>query len=497
MKNITELRKKIDELDDDIIKLLNERFLISKEIGAFKASFNLLTTNSSRENEILEKSNKFTNCESIKNVYLTIFTESKKLQKKYFLVGKRLDYSLSKLIHEKFNNKSYDLVEINDFSELYKFDFLGINVTNPYKHDAYLIADELGETAQKTQIVNTLIRKNEHLYGFNTDYDGFLSLLKHYNIDYENKTIGIIGNGATSKTIKAVFQDEGCQKVYNFVRTVRNESEISLLKITSYSIDILVNTSNYNVYPNFEVVPLVNLSKINNLKLLIDVNYNPFRSVTSLKYKNIKYINGLWMLIEQAKKTEEIFHEYLGLENDCSINSLQIYNELTFLIRNIVLIGMPFAGKTTIGKILKNELNYELYDTDEILYKNQNDLSSSFEKALSESDFRKKESELISLLSKKNHSIIATGGGSILNDDNIFKLSQNGIIIFLNPPLDTLIKRIDNSRPLTSNINDLTTKYNERLKKYQEAADYVIDTTDTELIIKQIKEIIKNENIDN
>ncbi len=498
MKSIDNLRNELDVLDEEIMKLLETRFEISKEIGNLKAKTNTTNlSNRDRELEILTKCNPYINKESIEKVYEEIFKLSKDLQMKYFLVGKRLDYSLSKEIHQMFGNLNYQLFSTSSFEEVLKKDFLGINITNPYKEIAYKSCDVVDEVSKKIGIVNTIIKKDHLLYGFNTDYQGFKSLLEHYNIDIKGQRIAIIGGGNTSKTINLVLTDMMATNIMHFVRHPRLSSELPLNNITNYDFDILINATSYNVYPNLEVSPLVNTKMIKSLHTIIDVNYNPERSILSLYNKDIKYYDGLWMLIVQAKVSEELFKSYHGLKNHVETSVSDIYEVLKQKTRNIVLIGMPYSGKTTVGKMISEKLGYEFFDTDLILEDMGLGFSDLLKRGLSEKDFRSFESSLIKKLSTLNHVVIATGGGAVLDKNNLLLLAQNGLIVHLDTPLDTLISRIDNTRPLTSNRDDLIKKYQERINLYNLYSDLTITTNNIDEIIKIIKDKLKYENFNN
>ena len=274
MKNIDNLRHELDVLDDEIMMLLEKRFEISKKIGNLKASSSSLNiSNREREREILNKCNPYINKESLEKVYEEIFKLSKDLQIKYFLVGKRLDYSLSKEIHQMLGNLNYQLFSTSSFEEILKKDFLGINITNPYKEKAYNACDKVDDVSKRIGIVNTIIKKDNLLYGFNTDYQGFKSLLEHYNIEVKGQRIALIGGGNTSKTINLVLTDMMATNIMHFVRHPRLTTELPLNSITNYDFDILINATSYNVYPNLEVSPLVNTRMIKSLKTIIDIMY--------------------------------------------------------------------------------------------------------------------------------------------------------------------------------------------------------------------------------
>lgn len=497
MKNIDLLRSKINTIDNSLRKLLNDRFTISIQIGNLKFRENKAIINNEREKEVLFLSSSFSHHHAIKKVYEKILIESREMQKKYFLVGKRLSYSYSETIHNYFDNLNYAMMEVDQFQDIMNIPFLGINITNPFKHEAFKNCNLTDEISKRTKIVNTIIKHDGIIHGFNTDYEGFLSLLEHFKIKVQNQTIGIIGGGNTEKTIRAVLEDLKSKNIFTFVRNIKNDNEINLTEIFNYPLDILINATSYNVYPFLETVPLINPNLIKGLKIIIDINYNPERSALILKSNKIKYYDGLWMLIAQAQKAEALFKKYTGLNNTPTKEIKPIYDVIKEKQRNIVLIGMPYAGKTTIGQYLAKHLHLPFYDSDLILQSQGFDLNTILKKGLSEMDFRDIENKVISELALHNNSIIACGGGAVINHNNMIKLKQNGIIVFLNPPLNILIERLDQTRPLTKNEKEIKEKYEERISLYQKFADIEIDSIDKDEISKIIKEYITHEIINN
>lgn len=495
MKNKTNYRQKIDFIDQQIMSLLNERFNIVKEIGFIKTKNKEPLTDYNRELQILQKTSNYTNQQSIKDVYDHIIRLAKDIQtSSCFLVGKSLNHSYSKIIHNLLGNNNYSLYETDHFDDIKAVPFKAINVTNPYKQDAFKICDVLSETSQKTKSVNTIIRKDDKLYGYNTDYLGFIDMINHYNIPLSNKKIAIIGNGGTKNTIFYALETFKPSSIIFFARHPHlNEDHLD--NISNYNPDVIVNITSYNVYPNIELNPLVDVKKLKNLEVIIDLNYNPARGVIGLN-KNIKYYNGLYMLVSQAEFSEKLIDQYFETKrNTPNINKIVDY--LNFKMQNLVIIGMPLSGKTTLSKHLGQILNRPVYDTDELLEKENHSLPLLLKNNETEATFRKYESQIVKTLSTNTSSIISLGGGTIKDSNNMTILAQNGIIIYLDVPLTTLIKRNDGSRPLACDNKKLTALYNARKSIYEKYADITITSENIDEITNTIKEFIKYDNINN
>lgn len=389
----------------------------------------------------------------------------------YGLIGKKLGHSFSKEIHEQIGKYNYQLVELNE-SEFETFmkqkDFKAINVTIPYKEKVIPYLDYVSDTALKIKAVNTIVNKNGKLYGYNTDYLGLKEMLNHFNFDLSNKTIMILGTGGTSKTSSVLAKDLNCKEI---IYVSRNQSDNCVtyesIDLVNNKVDILINTTPVEMYPNIDNEVIKSIDNFTNLKGIIDVIFNPLRTNLLLKAKdkNIKYCSGLFMLVAQAFYAIEIF---LDKKLDKSL-ILKTYKNILNSKQNIVLIGMPSCGKSTIGKQLSNKLNKEFVDVDELIINKINMDIASFFKLYSEDKFREIESEVIKELASKNNLIISTGGGSILNKYNVKNLSYNGKLIFVDRPLEFLVSTSD--RPLSSSIDSLKKLYEKRYPIYNKICD--------------------------
>ena len=398
---------------------------------------------------------------------------------KYGLIGEHLGHSFSKQIQTRIaeieNVKDYDyqLVELNkeEFKEfMKKKDFKGINVTIPYKKDVIPYLDEMDESAKAIGAVNTIINVDGKLKGFNTDFGGFLYMVKAHNVHMEGKKVLIIGNGGACAAVKAVCEHEKAKDIVIVSRSAdRGAIGYDEMYTSHLDADIVVNTSPVGMFPNIANAP-IDVSWFHKLECVLDVVYNPIltRLCFEAQEANIKRVIGLEMLIAQAKYTFEIFE---NMSFDDSIID-EIKKEMLKDRCNIVLIGMPNAGKTTIGKRLEEKLEKEFFDLDDmIIAKAGKSIPEIFQES-GEAGFRAIETEVAIEASKMNNKIIATGGGAIKHKVNMDFLRLNGITIFIDRDIDKLISS-DPNRPLSSSKQALQQMHKERYPLYQKYAAYV------------------------
>lgn len=398
---------------------------------------------------------------------------------KYGLIGEHLRHSFSKQIQTRIaeieNVKDYDyqLVELDkeEFKEfMEKKDFKGINVTIPYKKDVIPYLDEMDESAKAIGAVNTIINVDGKLKGYNTDFGGFLYMVKAHNVHMEGKKVLIIGNGGACAAVKAVCKHENAKDIVIVSRSA-NRGAISYDEMyTSHlDADIVVNTSPVGMFPNIVNAP-IDVSWFHKLECVLDVVYNPIltRLCFEAQEADIKRVIGLEMLIAQAKYAFEIFE---NMSFDDSIID-EIKKEMLKDRCNIVLIGMPSAGKTTIGKMLEEKLGKEFFDLDDmIIAKAGKSIPEIFQES-GETGFRAIETEVAIEASKMNNKIIATGGGVVKHKVNMDFLRLNGITIFIDRDIDKLISS-DPNRPLSSSKQALQQMYKERYPLYQKYAAYI------------------------
>ena len=367
-----------------------------------------------------------------------------------------------------------------------KKEFTALNVTIPYKKDVIPYLDEMDEHAKAIGAVNTIVNRDGKLKGYNTDFTGFLYMVKKHNVHMEGKKVLIIGNGGASAAIQAVVQHESAGSMV-IVDVVPGNGAISYDEMFSSHLDaeIIINTSPIGMYPRIGNAP-IDISMFHKCEAVLDVIYNPIltRLCFEAQEMDIKRVNGLEMLIAQAKQSVEFF---LDKSIDDQIID-DIYQDMLRERCNIVLIGMPSAGKTTIGKMLENRMQKEFIDLDDIIIeKAGKSIPEIFEES-GEAGFRAIETEAAIEVSKLNNKIIATGGGTIKHKVNMDYLRQNGITIFIDRDVDKLISS-DPNRPLSKSSDALAKMHAERLPLYQKYAAYVaVNNSDIELTVTEIVE---------
>ena len=408
----------------------------------------------------------------------------------YGCIGEHLTHSFSKEIHNLIEDYDYVIKEIEreDLEEfMTKKDFCAINVTIPYKELVIPYIDVISDTAKKIGAVNTVVNKDGILFGYNTDFFGMKLMLLKHGIDPCGKKALILGTGGTSKTAKAVLENLGAEKIVFVSRSAKNGS-VSYEDAEKLHNDagIIINTTPCGMYPDTEKCP-VDIDKFPCLSGVADAIYNPLRSNLILKARErgINATGGLYMLVAQAVFAAEKFS---GKKYDDNITD-KIYKKILSQKENIVLVGMPGSGKSTVGKLIEKSTDFKFIDTDALIEERKGmSISHIFEK-FGEGYFRDAESEIIKEVSNKTGFIISTGGGAILKKDNIHNLKKNGKIFFLDRPLKDLIPTSD--RPLAKDADAIKKRYEERYGIYLSCADEVIKVTgDARGVADEIKRSI-------
>ena len=392
----------------------------------------------------------------------------------YGCIGERLPHSFSKEIHELIGNYRYELKELSP-NELGSFmaqsDFKAINVTIPYKEAVISYLHQMDPLAASVGAVNTIVNRNGLLYGYNTDVYGMKALLTKENISLQNKKVLILGTGGTSKTAKAVAETLDAAEIIKVSRSA-DTAAVSYADAAALHKDaqVIINTTPVGMFPNILNCP-IDLDEFPDLTAVVDAVYNPLQTllVQNALKKGLKAQTGLYMLISQAVRAYEIFMDTTAPLHCAD----KIYREMLSAKQNIVLIGMPGSGKSTIGKTLAQRLDRPFYDTDELIRKSAGSEISDIFKTKGESVFRDMETEIIQELSAKSGCVIATGGGAVLRRQNTDLLKMNGMIFFLDRSPSLLVPTAD--RPLALNADAIMERYKERYGIYTSAADHVIE----------------------
>ena len=387
----------------------------------------------------------------------------------YGLIGEKLGHSFSKIIHEKLADYTYELCPLAK-DELDAFmtakQFKAINVTIPYKQDVIPHCDVLDDSAKRIGVVNTIVNRDGKLFGYNTDFAGFLYNLNAHGITLKDKKVMICGSGGTCKTVTAVAEYMGAKEILVVSRSKKENAVTYEECIRHKDVDVVVNASPKGMYPDNGESPL-DLSNFPNCKAVVDVIYNPLKTrlLQQAEQLGMKAVNGLEMLVAQAKFAVEHFLS-TEIEND-KID--QITLELLKQLTNIVLIGMPSSGKTLTGKALCKYIDKTVVDTDAVIVERSGMSIKEMFARHGEAYFRQWEHDVIEEFSKQNGLIIATGGGAIKNEENIQNLKQNGIVMFIDRDLEHLL--VTDDRPLSKDANAVAKLYEERYPLYTKYGD--------------------------
>ena len=405
----------------------------------------------------------------------------------YGCIGEHLSHSFSKEIHNAIADYDYKIQEIerenlHDF--FVKRDFKAINVTIPYKQEIIPFLDEISEEAKKINAVNTVVNRNGKLYGYNTDFYGLKALIERKGYTLKDKRVLILGSGGTSNTAVAVAEFMGAAAVVKVSRGAKSgyiTYDEAYEKCADFQ--VIINTTPCGMFPEI-YASAVDLNKLPHLEAVFDAVYNPLKSklVCDAQEKGIIASGGLYMLVSQAAYAVEKFIDTPVDEEKVE----EIFRNLYKDKMNIVLVGMPACGKTSVGKALAANLSKSFADTDDLIVVSQNKPVTEIFAELGEKGFREIEKKEIFSVASTNKCVIATGGGAILNKANTDVLRENGRIYFINRPLELLVTTDD--RPLSCNRADLEKRYNERYSLYLQCADVVIDGSGTvEEVLKRIE----------
>ena len=383
------------------------------------------------------------------------------------LLGRKLGHSYSPQIHAHLGDYEYALFEkepeeLKDF--LQNGDFSGLNVTMPYKKDVIPFLDHLSPAAEKMGAVNTIVRKDGKLMGHNTDYFGFRSMVAQSGLSPAGKKCMVLGSGGASNTAVNVLRELGADVI---VISRNGENNYDNLRRHADAA-VIVNCTPVGMYPNTCIAP-VDISIFPGLEGVLDVVYNPARTKLLLdaEEKGIKCMNGLWMLVAQAKESAEWFAETPISDEKIA----EIHAVLRRRMENIVLIGMPGCGKSTIGQLLAEKTGKRFVDADEKIIELAGKPISAIFAEDGEAVFRDFETKVLEELGKQSGLVIATGGGCVTKARNYPLLHQNGTIFWLQREIEKLPT---DGRPL-SQASKLADMYAIRKSMYEHFADHVVD----------------------
>lgn len=399
------------------------------------------------------------------------------------LLGEHLTHSYSPQIHALLGDYSYELFEVapeklGEFLQAGEFD--GLNVTIPYKRAVIPYCAELSAAAREMGSVNTLLRRPDGtLYGDNTDLDGFRWLLARGGGIRPGEKALVLGTGGASQTVQAVLRAAGAEVA---VLSRRGESNYATLPRHADA-RLVVNATPVGMYPN-NGERLIDLSQLPQCRCVLDLIYNPARTrlLLDAAARGIRCENGLSMLVAQAKRAAELFTGRDIPDAACT----DILRRMEAQMHNLILVGMPGSGKTTVGSLLAVSLGRPFYDADGEIEKKLGCSIPAFFAQRGEAAFRAVETEVLAELGKRSGCVIATGGGCVTRGENYDLLHQNGEIIWLRRSLTELPVE---GRPV-SQSRSLPELYREREPAYRRFADFCVENEAApEAAVEKIKEL--------
>ena len=479
--DLNDYRKQLDAIDAELLRLFADRMDIADAIGVWKKENGFPVLDANREAEklrALAAQAPEDLRDEVKALFSKIMELSRARQNRVAadpgggrlpcgLLGEKLSHSYSPQIHAQLGSYAYRLFEkapdeVEDFVR--HEDWHGLNVTIPYKKTVIPFCDALSETAAAIGSVNTLLRRPDgSIFGDNTDAYGFRHMLEKTGCDPAGKKALVCGTGGASATVCAVLRSLGAEVV-----TLSRRGENCYGRLDRHlDASLLVNATPLGMYPrNGEQA--VDLLALPHLEAVLDVVYNPARTALLLQAESlgIPHAGGLSMLVAQAKRASEVFQ---GREiPDRKIERITAL--LASEMRNLILIGMPGSGKSTVGRLLAEKLGRPFLEADEEIAKQAGMPIPEIFRLEGEEGFRKRETEVLRQLGMRSGSVLSTGGGCVTREENYPLLHQNGLIILLTRDVDSLARE---GRPLSQGA-DLHVMEEVRGPMYRRFADTAV-----------------------
>ena len=480
---LKDLREEIDGIDRELTELFAKRMDISAEIAEYKRKNGMPILDADRERELLDRIAELSG-EELREYSVELYEKIMELSKSYQsskmrdrnkrcgLIGEHLTHSFSAIIHKELGDYSYGLFElepdkVGEFIKSGELD--AFNVTIPYKKTVIPFLDRVSNIAERIGAVNTVVRREDgSLEGYNTDYFGFDRMITASGIGVKSKKVIVLGSGGASLTVQTVLADRGAKEITVIGRSLENNyNNID----RNYDAEVIVNTTPVGMYPRNGESP-IRLENFKKCEGVLDLIYNPAKTALLLEAEKlgIPHINGLYMLVAQAVRAYELFTDREAGEHIIENTVEKIERET----KNIVLVGMPGCGKSTVGKILAEKLGRKFLDADTEFEKMHGLTPAKAINTLGEDTFRNMETETLGSLCKESGKVIACGGGAVTRVENYPLLRQNGTVIYLKRELSRLAT---NSRPLSQkrNVEEL---YRERKEAYESFSHLTVESTE-------------------
>lgn len=426
--------------------------------------------------------------------------------KKYCVIGQKLSHSLSPFIHNKYFqtvgiNAEYGIMELSE-EAIKSRDFCdnlhGFNVTVPYKKTVISLLDALSKEAKYIGAVNTVKRIGDRLFGYNSDPFGFGYMLDFYGINATGKNVLVLGNGGACKSVVFSLQSKGADKIYVASRSMGEclgAEVVDYDAIKNIKADIVVNTTPLGMFPNVDSCP-IDEPLADNYEVFVDIVYNPsYTQFCKLGASKAKLaINGLYMLVAQAIKSQEIWQ-------DCNIDRA-IIGDIFRVLKvdyhnknkgNIYLTGIMSCGKSTIGAMLAEQMSMNFVDMDDYIVKISNrTIAELFEEG--EQTFREWESIAVYELSLLKNTVIACGGGVVKNQVNVATMSLSGSIIWIERDINKIVEdaQIDTRPLLKDGVDVLFEIYEQRKDLYCNSCDIRLNNDkDAQSAVDKIRKIMQ------
>ena len=478
---LDDYRAEIDTIDKQITKLLEQRMQTVRNIGICKQTMGKPVLDASRENSKLEALKAQTDEDSysyIAEIFKEIMAQSRRFQEDhkadYGLLGRTLGHSFSPRIHKSLGGYSYELFEVEPENLKGFFEntaLKGFNVTIPYKKDVIKYCSSLSDAAQKTGSVNTIVRNPDGSFaGHNTDYYGLDYLIRSAGFEVSGAKIIILGNGGVSGTVRQLMNDRGASEVV----TISRKGEENYENISRhYDAEFVINTTPVGMYPD-NGRAVIDITEFKSCRGVIDLIYNPIKTRIVMDAENmgIPAEGGLKMLVAQAAGACELF---LGSKISDELIEAE-YMRILRQVENIILIGMPGCGKSSIGERLAEITGKSFADSDIKIIEQTGRSAEDIICSDGEEYFRRVETAVAKAEGAHTGCVIATGGGVVTREENLDLLRQNGRIVYIKRSLEDLSS---DGRPISA-ANRIEDLFRQRKTAYESWSDFEAGNTGIE-----------------